>query len=233
MRPALATATAIAALGLFSPAFAETPKTVEAFSVLPVIGSAQHDFLEVMNKNVVASRKEQGNLSFDAFVNEDGKPGVFVFERWSNQAAIDAHMKTPNLKAVGAAVPKATNGDPTVYWLQEVPQIPAAPAKHVETPRNVVVIFTTTDKTRAAFLDAMAKLTPNARAAKGNEGFNIFQVKGQPDQFMVVERWDNVKDHEAHLAAPYSKDFDKAVKGLLAADPMKTRWLLSEAPRDK
>ncbi|MEP7057685.1 MAG: putative quinol monooxygenase [Caldimonas sp.] len=55
---------------------------------------------------VAASRREAGCVSYELFRRPDA-PHVFqTFEAWSDQAAADAHMKTPHIAAaIAAAAP--------------------------------------------------------------------------------------------------------------------------------
>lgn len=220
---------AAAAATLAAPAFAETK---QAFVILPVTEAAHESFMQVMQANIAGSRAEAGNISFDVFRAEDGSPGVFLVERWQDQAALDSHMDTDHLQAVNAAAGDAVEGQPQQIWLQELPELPALPADDAVTPRNVVVMFDTSDDTRDDFLAAMAKAVPPSRAADGNHGFNLFQIEGDPNRFVAVEHWASAEQHEAHLAADYSQQLNADLEGLLTADPMESRWLLSEIPAE-
>ena len=107
--------------------------------------------------------------------------------------------------------------------------LPPAPTDHASVaPRNIVVIFETTSGTRDAFLKAIAAVIPPSRHAAGNLAFNLFQVKDEPNRFLLFERWASPQHHQRHLGADYSQTFNRALEGLLIADPMKSRWLLAE-----
>ncbi|WP_171060551.1 putative quinol monooxygenase [Poseidonocella sp. HB161398] len=221
----LATATA---LSLSTAAEAQAPRTVQAFVILPVTDAAQDGFLEVMRDNIAGSRAEPGNISFEAFRAEDGSPGVFLVERWRDQAALDSHMETPHLQAVGAAV-----GEPQQVWPEELAGIPAAETdESVVTPRNLAVMFDTSEETRDAFLAAMEKAVPPARAAESNAGCTIYGVAETPNRFVVVGTCTSAKAHMAALAAGHSQVLDAVREGLPTADPMQRRLLLSEVPVD-
>lgn len=201
--------------------------TVQVFVNIPVAEAARVSFMDVMRANALASRQEPGNISFHVFENEDGGSAVYLFERWRDQAAFEEHLKTEHLEAIQNILPTSTVSDMTFLWLEECPQIPAKPTDDERvTPRNVVVIFEASDETRAAFLDAIAKVVPSARTAPGNLGFNLFQVRDEPNRFLVFECWASAEHHEAHLNADYCQQFNQALGGILTADPMDHRWLL-------
>ena len=71
-----------------------------------------------------------------------------------------------------------------------------------------------------------------SREADGNHGFNLFQIAGEPNRFVAVEHWASVQQHDAHLSADYSQQLNADLEGLLVADPMKSRWLLTEVPAE-
>lgn len=206
---------------------------LQVFVTMPIKEDALESFLPTMRANARASRLENGNVFFDVFLNEAGGSNIYLLERWHDQAAFEQHLTEAHLKAVIGALETAGAGEPTLVWLEVLQKIP--PATNVRAaiaPRNVFVMFDTFDETREPFLDAIAHVVPNARAAAGNLGFDVFQVKEMPNRFALVEHWASAADHEAHLEAEYSQRFGQALGGLLAANPMESRWLLVELDVD-
>ena len=69
---------------------------------------------------VTATRAEDGCLSYDLFESV-AAPGTFVtLERWTDQAALDAHMTTPHIAAALAAADGALSGDIAIHPLVPV-----------------------------------------------------------------------------------------------------------------
>ncbi len=48
---------------------------------------------------IEATRKEDGCISYDLHVNVTDDTKLVFVERWENRAALDAHFRTPHLKA--------------------------------------------------------------------------------------------------------------------------------------
>ncbi len=46
-----------------------------------------------------ATREEEGCISYDLFVDVNDETRLVFVERWKDRAALDAHFKTPHLKA--------------------------------------------------------------------------------------------------------------------------------------
>ena len=66
------------------------------------------------------TRQESGCLAYDLF-ESTAAPGVFVpVERWTDQAALDAHMQSPHVAAAFAAADGALAGDVAVHPLRPV-----------------------------------------------------------------------------------------------------------------
>lgn len=67
-----------------------------------------------------ATRQESGCLAYDLFESA-AAPGVFVtIERWTDQDALDAHMKTPHVAAAFAAAGDALAGEVAIHPLVPV-----------------------------------------------------------------------------------------------------------------
>ncbi len=63
-------------------------------------------------KAITATRKEEGNLAYDLNRDTQDPSRYLIYERWKNLAALEAHLKTPYLKALLAELPKIADGAP-------------------------------------------------------------------------------------------------------------------------
>ncbi len=61
--------------------------------------TALHDALVEV---ATASRQEAGCITFDMHVSRDDPALFLAFERWADDAAIQAHFETPHFKAIAA-----------------------------------------------------------------------------------------------------------------------------------
>ena len=91
-------------LGSFTDSQAVNDETLTIVATVTVKPEYKNDVLKAIQTVVDATRKEQGNISYNVF--EDVKnPLKFVFiEKWKSQEAIDSHNKSAHfnnfLKAV-------------------------------------------------------------------------------------------------------------------------------------
>jgi len=176
---------------------------VTAMTVLPVRGDRLRTFLPVMRNNCRQSRRELGCEQFDIFLPEGRGGSLTVFERWSEQSALDRHSQSAHLAAVNARAATDVEGDPEQFWLEDVEGIPAplcGQASEPQRSRNMAITLTVQSDRRAAFVEGFAKAMAAARGDEGCLAYDLYGVKDDPQAFILFERWRSVEDHLAHLA---------------------------------
>ncbi len=74
----------------------------------------ERELAEVLKKFGAPTRREAGCIQYDLHV-DNGDPGSFAFyERWSDEAALDAHLKTPHIASGFAAMNPLLAGPATI-----------------------------------------------------------------------------------------------------------------------
>ena len=68
--------------------------------------------LKAMSVMGVETRKEPGCLHYRFYHDIDDPNAFFVYERWTDGAALDAHMQTPHMDVFRKLVPPAVVGQP-------------------------------------------------------------------------------------------------------------------------
>lgn len=61
----------------------------------------REDFIEATRDLVAKTRAEQGNISYTLYASTENRTDLMFYELWTNQAALDAHMRTPHFVAFG------------------------------------------------------------------------------------------------------------------------------------
>jgi quinol monooxygenase YgiN len=153
-----------------------------------------------------ASRKEDGNLRFDALV-EIARPNRFVIiETWSSKAALDAHDRSAataqfrdKIKAIADA-PDDQRINNALYNGRG-PNRGRAGAVYVVT--HVDVIPPGKDACMAA-LKAMSVDTPKD---PGNISYEVMQQANRSNHFSVVEEWTDMKAADGHAMAAHTRAF--------------------------
>ncbi|SEC05439.1 Quinol monooxygenase YgiN [Nocardioides exalbidus] len=93
---------------------------LQVVATIPAKPEAADQVREALLTLAAATREEEGCLAYDLF--ESGSaPGTFVtVERWTDSAALDAHMATPHVAAAFGAAEGALSGEVSIHPLQPV-----------------------------------------------------------------------------------------------------------------
>jgi len=197
----------------------------------PLRKEAFDSFLSIMQKNVKESRREGGNIFFNAYQPEDGSAVLFMVECWKNQAAFDLHLESPHLAAVKEAYrdDQLPGGGMKVFRLKAIsPEMPRKTIASPETTRNVIVILHVKPEARSAFMKALLKSVQPARAAAGNISFDIYQDEADTNTLVLVERWESVAAHEAFFKQSYDNALKELTEASLAKPLSNERYVLRD-----
>jgi quinol monooxygenase YgiN len=168
--------------------------------------SAQSGVALALERYRDASRKEAGNLRFDALI-ELGRPNRFVIlEAWRDSPSFEAHDKAD-------ATAKYRQ---TIETMQAVPSdirnvggLFVDPEPHENRPGAIYVV-THIDVTGDHKDDSVALLhamSDDTIKEAGNLRYDVFQQKNRPNHFTVVEAWVNRKALADHDSAAHTRDF--------------------------
>ncbi|RYB93995.1 antibiotic biosynthesis monooxygenase [Nocardioides oleivorans] len=93
---------------------------LQVVATIPAEPEAADQVREALLTLAAATREEEGCLAYDLF--ESGStPGTFItVERWTDPAALDAHMATPHVAAAFGAAEGALSGEVAIHPLQPV-----------------------------------------------------------------------------------------------------------------
>ncbi|EST34522.1 putative quinol monooxygenase [Streptomyces roseochromogenus] len=94
---------------------------------------------------------------------------------------------------------------------------------------RLVILITTLPGRGHEQIAAFERLAPTVRAEEGCLRYDLHQVAGDPDRFVLIEQWAGRQALDAHDAAPHMVEADAANKAFragpaevirLAADPV-------------
>lgn|GEM_PF-906781 len=197
----------------------------------PIKKDQWNDFIHAVQKNIVNSRNEPGNLSFSLFQPEDGKLQPIWFERFKDKEAHNVHKEQNYFKDAITVIQKSLEGEARSLELKELDEIPAAIptlSDKPETTRHVIVLFDVRPEKRQFFIDAMSDVTLLSRQTHGNLEFNLYQYADDPNKFVLMEGWESVANHEAQLKRDHIKQLNAATEGFFVSNPMDTRWVVKD-----
>jgi quinol monooxygenase YgiN len=74
----------------------------------------REEALEAARRHQDATGREPGCHEYRFWLSIDDPDGLLVFERWEDQAALEAHLAAPHVREFGAAIAKYADGPVTV-----------------------------------------------------------------------------------------------------------------------
>ncbi|WP_306321418.1 MULTISPECIES: putative quinol monooxygenase [unclassified Streptomyces] len=77
-------------------------------------------------------------------------------------------------------------------------------------PVMLTIVITTLPGHGQEQIDAYERLAPLVRAEKGCLQYDLHRVTGEPDRFVLIERWDSQEALDAHDATPHMIEADAA-----------------------
>ena len=152
------------------------------------------------------SRREAGNLHFDALI-ELGRPNRFVIlQVWRNAAALDAHDKADGTIKHRQAIATMQSAPPDS---RATAALFLDPNSHENQPGAIYVV-THIDVTGDHKDDCVALLRSMSQDTikePGNLRYDVFAQKNRPNHFTVAEAWTDRKALADHAAAAHTRTF--------------------------
>lgn len=164
----------------------------------------------LLRKDVEEAGKEEGNLSMYLYRAKDNQDTYFLFERWKNQQALDAHFEKPYTKAVLELTEKALTDPMEIMFLNDL--APISPVNYERSPQtpdeatDLIVVFTVKEGMQERFMEQFRYSAQNSRPEPGCVAFHIHSVKDRPNTFVLYERWENREALDSHFEQPYTRE---------------------------
>ena len=193
---------------------------------------------DLLRKHSAASKRQAGNLRFEALQGTGRKNHFMLLESWEDQAARSEHARSartitfrrelqpllyspyderPHAGLVAADPSKiAQGGRGTVYVATHVDIIP--PEQFPPCKRQV-------NESGPCGNALVEKLVADSRKHAGNIRFDALTQANRPNHMTIVEMWRSAKDHDAHIVHTDTKHFRDGLSGVapgggLAPDPL-------------
>lgn len=192
----------------------------------------------LIQKHSAASKKQEGNLRFEALQGSGRKNHFLLLEAWQDKSARDAHAKSEQTLAFRKSL------HPLLYSPYDerphAPLVAADPSKIAKGEKGTVYVATHVDiippeqfppcerqvnKSGPCGNALVEKLVADSRKHAGNMRFDALTQSNRPNHMTIVEMWRSSKDHDAHIVHTDTKHFRDGLSGLapgagLAADPL-------------
>lgn len=154
-----------------------------------------------------ASRKEDGNLGFEALQRSERTGHFAILEAWREARAQDAHAGSAHVKELRERLPRFLTAahDERQHVGLAVGPPPATPAGrgavHVVTHVDVIPSF----KDQGVAL--VKQLAATSRGDAGNLRFDALTQSNRANHMTLVETWRDPQAFEAHVVAAHVRKF--------------------------
>ena len=152
------------------------------------------------------SRREAGNLRFDALI-ESGRPNRFVIlQAWRNAAALEAHDKADATIKYRQAIAALQSAAPDT---RAIAALFLDPNSHESQPGAIYVVthIDVTSDHKDNCIALLRSMSEDTIKEPGNLRYDVFAQKNRPNHFTVVEAWSDRKALADHAAAAHTRTF--------------------------
>jgi quinol monooxygenase YgiN len=193
---------------------------------------------DLLRKHSAASKKQAGNLRFEALQATGRRNHFLLLEAWADKPARDAHASSAGTNAFRKSL------HPLLYSPYDerphAPLVAADPSKIAKGEKGTVYVATHVDiippeqfppcerqvsKNGPCGNALVEKLAADSRKHPGNLRFDVLTQSNRPNHMTIVEMWRGAKDHDAHIVHADTKHFRDGLSGVapgsgLAANPL-------------
>ncbi len=175
---------------------------------------------KLISQHSADSKKDAGNLRYEALERIGRENHFLILEAWSDQAARDAHAKAAHTLTFRKAL------QPLLYSpfdeRAHVGLVAGDPSKEPKPGKDAVYVLTHVDiippeqfppckrqvSESGPCGDALVKqLVAAGRQGKGNLRFDALTQANRPNHMEVVEVWESAADQHQHTVTKAVKDF--------------------------
>jgi quinol monooxygenase YgiN len=90
-------------------------------------------FLSELNTLAVSTREREGNISYDAAADDPPSGRLLISERWADEAALNAHLLSPDTNAFVRRWAGRMRGDIRIYDASNERRLPGEPLANATT----------------------------------------------------------------------------------------------------
>lgn len=193
-------------IALAGSAQANTINQLVRFDIIPAY---TEEFKTIAIESLNGSLEEAGNIEMKLYADENNPHRIYVYSRWQDQAAYDAHNQEPYTQKLRKLAGKALAAPPEILKLG--PTQPG-PDHNLREPNpddetlSIFFIFKIKNGYRDQIIERFETHITESRQDDGCLLFDMYTVDGQDDTFVVYEKWRNKSAlFDVHLETPYSE----------------------------
>ena len=199
-----------------APASPERPAFVVTFIEVAPTGAAETK--DILKQVAMVSRKETGNLRYEALQREDWPSHFAIIEVWRDGKAFESHAGGAAMAAFRAKLKPLQTGH---YDERPSLGIGLGPLQAAGTAAAAAVYVLDHIDVTGNFKDQaivmLNKLAEDVRKEPGNERFEVWEQANRLNHFNVNEVWASRAAYDAHIVGPETKAFRETIGPALGA----------------
>lgn len=201
----------------------QTADAVYVVTYVEALPAASSPATAALQRYRDATRREPGNVRADALQRREHPHHFALVEVWKDQQALDAHRQASHVTALRATLQASQLAPLDERVLKPLAGSTAPDAAGPKTgstsgqgsarpARDAVYVLTHADSLPPAnrASDALKALTEASRREPGNLSFEFLPQANRGNHFTIIEAWTDAHAHDAHLAAPHTRQFRDA-----------------------
>ncbi|PWU51364.1 hypothetical protein DLJ46_05200 [Micromonospora globispora] len=175
-----------------------------------------HAVRDALLQLVQESRKERGNLSYDAHQLKNNPAAFYVLGNWADEQALDAHLASAHVRQCLTQTVAGEIVAPYAQWrahlLSEPDARPDRPRPVANSPAQVTLVpfFTIKAGEEAAVGDCHLEMVAITRAEPGCLGYDLYQSVEDPSVMFLYENWTDQAALDKHMN---TSNFYRIVRG--------------------
>lgn len=201
----LALATAIAAAALGKTAYAQG-NTVYLATYVEMMPNAVATGVSLLKRYRDESRREAGNLRFDALAEIARANRFVIVEAWRDKAAFDAHAQSAGAVQFREKL-KAIEDAPSDARITNALYLGRGANENRVGAIYVVTHVDVLPAGKDACMAALKAMSVDTVKDAGNISYEVLQQVNRANHFAVVEEWTNMKAVDAHAMAAHTRAF--------------------------
>ena len=189
----------------------KTENNTAAEIVMLVTFHVKTEYRKELKKNQIAdvrgARMESGNVTMELYESKTHENVLYLFERWTDQQALNAHFLKPYTLDVLAVNQYALLLPMEIIYLEDIAALPDTDHKKSfgdEEQVDLIVTFEVKDGMQDKFLEQFQKSIGLSRPEDGNIAYHLHKIQDDQTHFVLYERWKNQAALDLHFEKPYT-----------------------------
>lgn len=193
------------------------------------------DFKSAMLKDKAGTMTDPGVVEMKFFAQNDDPNILFAYERFRDEAAMQAHTAKPYVQELIAMLETSLSQPPELLKLNETK--PTPDHSRTANPEDDVFVIFFIFKFKPEYRERLLKQFENHITHTNNEPgnilFDLYAIDGEDDRLVVYEHWRKESDvWDIHFKQPYAEITGALMEEAIVGDMKQYMSFVTEFGQD-